>query len=84
MDASLDQETREKLEDLARGFRQSRAAVLRHVMRWGLARVNIGVVDPHDLHARVHAAARAVGGTVAPWLRHLMRQVEASDFPASW
>jgi predicted transcriptional regulator len=99
MDAGLDKMTREKLEDLARAFHQSRAAVLRHVMRWGLTRVKTGTVDQHDLHGpvchifitierelheQVHEAAMGAGGNVTPWLRHLMLQVAVSDFPASW
>lgn len=29
-------------------------------------------------------AAQAAGGDVAPWLRHLLRAITATDFPASW
>jgi hypothetical protein len=40
--------TRAKLEDLATAFPQSRAAVLRHLMRWGLGRRRTGKVDQYD------------------------------------
>jgi hypothetical protein len=53
MDTGLDAMTRAKLEDLATAFHQSRAAVLRHVMRWGLGRRWTGKVDQHDLQGPV-------------------------------
>lgn len=53
MDASLDAVTREKLEDLATAFHQSRAAVLRHVIRWRLGRRRTGKVEQHDLQGPV-------------------------------
>src|SRR5882724_9649200 len=32
----------------------------------------------------MHKAAQAMGGNLATWLRHLMRQITIADFPASW
>ena len=98
MDAPLDTRTRATLEDLATQFSQSRAAVLRQVMRWGLRRKPIGVIDDtapspvHHvffivdtaLHQQVKDVAQAAGVDVAPWVRHLMRQVRRTDFPKSW
>jgi hypothetical protein len=37
-----------------------------------------------DLHARVEKAATAAGMTIAPWLRHMVRQMTIADVPASW
>jgi hypothetical protein len=42
MDARLDATTRAKLNDLATRFYQPRAAVLCHIMQWGLSREQIG------------------------------------------
>jgi hypothetical protein len=39
---------------------------------------------PSDLHIRTQTAAAAVGVKFTPWLRHLVRQVTITDFPASW
>jgi hypothetical protein len=72
--------------------------VLRQVMRWGLNREHTGPIDattPHPvqhlffavdaaLHRQVKAAARAAEVDVAPWLRHMMRQIMTADFPKSW
>jgi hypothetical protein len=96
MDAALDEQTRVKLEDLATAFRCSRAAVLRQVMQWGLDQT--GPIDTKvpkriascffmvdaALHRQVKAAATGAGVNVAPWMRHMMRQVRPSDFPKSW
>ena len=38
MDARLDATTRQKVDDLAKHFHQPRAAVLCHIMHWGLSR----------------------------------------------
>ena len=98
MDAGLDASTREKLEHLATQFSQSRAAVLRQVMRWGLRQEPAGAIDDTApspvqhlffsvdtaLHQQVKAAARAAGVDVAPWLRQMMRQITTEDFPKSW
>jgi predicted DNA-binding protein len=99
MDARLDAMMRAKLEDLAAAFHRSRAAVLREVMQWGLGRGPVRKPqrdDTHgpfrslffevkaDLHQQVGEAARAVGMDVAPWLRHLLREITVADFPASW
>jgi predicted DNA-binding protein len=99
MDARLDTMTRAKLEELATTFHRSRAAVLREVMRWGLGRGPVGKPERDDpqgpfhplffevkaaLHQQVGEAARGAGMDVAPWLRHLLREITVADFPASW
>jgi hypothetical protein len=99
MDARLDPTTRQTVDDLARHFHQPRAAVFCHIMHWGLSREPIGPLDQggaqgpvrhlylyvaSDLHARVEKAATAAGMNIAPWLRHMVRQVTMADFPASW
>jgi predicted transcriptional regulator len=98
MDAGLDAQTRGKLEHLATQFNQSRAAVLRQVMCWGLRRKPTGPIDDTApspvqhlffivgaaLHQQVKDAAAAAGVDMAPWMRHTMRQIRQSDFPKSW
>jgi hypothetical protein len=99
MDARLDEVTRQKVEDLAAYFHQPRAAVLCHIMQWGLSHDQTGLLDQgdaqgpvrhlhlyvaSDLHARVGKAAAAVGMNIAPWLRYMVRQITVMDFPASW
>jgi hypothetical protein len=99
LDARLDQMTRAKVDELARHFHQPRAAVVCHVMHWGLSRDQRGTLNPDDaqgpvchlylyvaseLHARVHKAATAAGVNIAPWLRHMVRRISIADFPASW
>jgi hypothetical protein len=99
MDARLDPTTRQKVDDLAQHFHQPRAAVLCHIMQWGLSREQIGPLDHGDsqgpvrhlylyveseLYERVEKAATAVGMNIAPWLRHMVRQITIVDFPASW
>jgi hypothetical protein len=84
MDARLDAVTRRKVDDLAARFRQPRAAVLCHIMQWGLNRGPTGPLDPgdrqgpvrhlylyvaSDLRAQVEQAAAAAGVKVAPWPR---------------
>jgi predicted HicB family RNase H-like nuclease/predicted transcriptional regulator len=98
MDAGLDTQTRETIEELATAFHCSRAAVLRQVMRWGLGRDSEGpipisppspgksfffMVDA-ELHQQIRAAAKAAGVDVAPWVRHMVRQMRKADFPKSW
>jgi hypothetical protein len=39
---------------------------------------------PSDLHERVEKAATAAGVNIAPWLRHIVRQIAITDFPVSW
>jgi hypothetical protein len=53
MDARLDAMTLQKVDDLAARFRQPRAAVLGHIMRWGLSRGQTGSLDCHDSHGPV-------------------------------
>jgi predicted transcriptional regulator len=96
-DARLDETTRAKVDDLAKRFHQPRAAVLCHIMQWGLRRGE--TLDPvespgpvrhlylyvaSDLHEQVQKAATAAGVKAAPWLRHMVRQISMTDFPASW
>jgi hypothetical protein len=99
LDARLDATTRQKVDDLARHFRQPRGAVVCHIMRWGLGRQRTGPLDRDDtqgavrhlscvvaseLYRQVQQAAAAVGVNTAPWLRQMIRQVTPEDFPASW
>ena len=99
MDARLDAETRQKVDDLAGHFRQPRAAVLSHIMRWGLSCEPGGALDQgasqglvrhlylyvdSDLYEAVRKAATTAGVTTAPWLRHMVRHIHLADFPASW
>jgi cytochrome P450 len=68
-------------------------------MHWGLSREPTGPLDQgeshgpvrhrylyvsSELHEHVAKAAAAAGVHIAPWLRHLVRQVTIADFPASW
>jgi predicted transcriptional regulator len=95
----LDAETRQKVDDLARRVHQPRAAVLSYIMHWGLSRGETLTRDQGEshgpvrylycymesaLHARVEKAAAAAGVKTAPWIRHMVRQVTITDFPASW
>jgi hypothetical protein len=99
MDAPLDPMAPAKLEDLTTAFHQSRAAVLREVMRWGLGRGPVGKPERDDIQGpfqslfcevkaeldqQVGEAARGMGMDVAPWLYHLLREITVADFPASW
>jgi len=99
VDARLDAMTRAKVDDLATRFHQPRAAVLSHIMQWGLSREqrralnqsesqgpvrHLSCYVPVALHARVQQAAAAAGVHTAPWLRQMIRQVTPEDFPASW
>jgi predicted transcriptional regulator len=99
MGARLETMTRAKLDALAATFHQSRAAVLREGMRWGISRAQAGTVDPDDTHRpvehrcflvararhqQVGEAAKAAGGELALWLRHLVRQITVAAFPRRW
>jgi hypothetical protein len=99
MDARLDSATREKMDDLAERFHQPRAAVVCHIMQWGLSRGHAEMRDggasegrvrhlslyiESDLHKHVEKAAIAVGMHIAPWLRAMVRQITLTDYPASW
>jgi predicted transcriptional regulator len=99
MDARLDSTTRAKVDDLAMRFHQPRAAVLCHIMEWGLGRRHIGPLDQgesqgpvrhlylyvaSDLRERAEKAATAAGVTKAPCLRHMVRRITIEDFPSSW
>jgi hypothetical protein len=94
MDAGLDTQTRETIEELATAFHCSRAAVLRQVMRWGLGRDSEGpipisppspgksfffMVDA-ELHQQIRAAAKAAGVDAPAWAR---LEELASHFDAS-
>jgi predicted transcriptional regulator len=96
--ARLDAKTSATLEALANTSHRKRAAILRYVMDWGLARtqrwtINTLISDhPHlvhmliepDLTRQVQTAADSHGATMASWLRQAMRQVTRDDFPPSW
>lgn len=99
MDARLDATTRAKLDELARSFRQPRAAVLCHIMQWGLSREQTEPLDQGEsngpvrhlylyvgaeLRENVQKAATASGVKGAQWLRHMVRQITIPDFPTSW
>jgi predicted transcriptional regulator len=99
MDARLDADTRQKVDDLAIHFGRTRAAVLRHIIRWGLDRGAIVIGDQGhvqgpvrhlyvyvdtDLYDAVQKAAAATGGHIAAWLRDMIRRVTMADFPKSW
>jgi hypothetical protein len=96
--ARLDSDTHAKLEALVITVHKKRAQILRHVMQWGLTRLNEWTVDrsiptavrpvtllmdPERCH-QVQDAAAAHGVSMAAWLRQAMRQVTPEDFPASW
>jgi predicted transcriptional regulator len=98
-DARLDQTTRQKVDDLAHHFHRPRAAVLCHIMHWGLSREYTESVDqgesqgaarhlylyvPSELYEQVEKAATAAGVKIAPWLRLMVRQIAITDFPVSW
>jgi predicted DNA-binding protein len=98
-DARLDAATRQKVEDLATRVDRPRAAVLCQIMEWGLSRAQPAHLDqgespgpvrhlylyvPSELHEHVEKAAAAAGVKAAPWLRHMVRQITITDFPASW
>jgi hypothetical protein len=99
MDARLDPTTRAKVDDLAQHFGRPRATVLCRIMQWGLSRGQTGPLNqsdaqspmrhlylyvPSTLHERIEKAATAAGVNIAPWLRHMVRQIAIEDFPASW
>ena len=98
-DARLDAMTRAKVDNLARHFHTPRAAVLCQIMEWGLSRAQPAHLDQDeppgpvrhlylyvasDLHEHVEKAAAAAEVKAAPWLRHMVRQISITDFPASW
>ena len=99
MGARLDAETQQTVDDLARRSHTPRAAVLCHIMHWGLSRTLLEAIDQGEaqgpvrhlylsvastLYERVEKAATAAGVKTAPWLRHMVRQITLTDFPASW
>jgi hypothetical protein len=99
LDARLDAMTRAKVDDLATHFHQPRAAVLCHIMHWGLSRGQTETLDQGDaqgpvrhlylyvdtaLHEQIERAATAGGMNIAPWLCSMVRQITLTDFPASW
>ena len=68
-------------------------------MHWGLSREQTGPLDQGEpdgpvrhlylyvasaLHARIEEAADAAGVKMTPWLRYMVRQITATDFPESW
>ena len=99
MDARLDAVTRAKVDELAHRFHQPRAAVVCHIMEWGLSRKQAETRDggesdgpvrhlsPYvdtELHEQIERVATAAGMNIAPWLRLMVRQISMTDFPASW
>jgi predicted DNA-binding protein len=98
-DARLDAATRQNVDDLATRVDRPRAAVLCQIMEWGLSRAQPAHLDQDasqgpvhhlyfyvasELYEQVQQAATAAGVKIAPWLRHMVRQVTIQDFPASW
>jgi predicted DNA-binding protein len=98
-DARLDAAKRQNVDDLATRVDRPRAAVLCQIMEWGLSRAQPAHLDQgespgpvrhlylyvaSDLHEHVEKAAAAAGVKAAPWLRHMVRQITITDFPASW
>jgi hypothetical protein len=88
MDAHLDPATRQKVDDFARRFHQPRAAILCHIMHWGLSHTQTEALDGGasegpvrhlhlsvdiELHEPVEQAATAAGMKIAPWLRATVR-----------
>ena len=74
-------------------------APLSYIMHWGLRREGAEPLDQgaahgsvrhfyqyvaSDPHARVQQAAKVAGMKIASWLRHMVRQIALTDFPASW
>jgi hypothetical protein len=99
LDARLDAMTRQQVDDLARCFRRPRAAVLRHIMQWGLSHEQTGALDQGEsqgpvrhlyfsvdshLYEEVHKATTTAGVHIAPWLRQMVRHIPLTDFPGSW
>jgi predicted transcriptional regulator len=98
MDARLDQTTRQKVDELATRFHQPRATVLCHIMQWGLSHRQTATLEQIEkgpvchlylsveskLHERVQKAGTTAGLKIASWLRHMVRQITITDFPASW
>ena len=98
-DARLDVATRQKVDDLATRVDRPRAVVLCQIMEWGLSHGetltpdqgespgpvrHLSLYVASDLHEHVEKAAAAAGVKAAPWLRHMVRQISITDFPASW
>jgi hypothetical protein len=54
MDARLDATTRQKVDNLARHFRQPRAAVLCQIMEWGLSWEQTGPTEQGKSPGQVH------------------------------
>jgi hypothetical protein len=52
LNARLDAMTRQKVDGLARHFRQPRAAVLSYIMQWGLSRGQTEPLDRQQLARR--------------------------------
>jgi predicted HicB family RNase H-like nuclease len=99
MDARLDATTRAKVDDLAARFHQTRAAVLRYIMHWGLQHGQAipleqeASLDPvrhlylnvdTALQEQLATAAAASRIAIAAWVRQMVRQITLADFPESW
>jgi hypothetical protein len=99
MNARPDPTTRQKVDDLSQHFGRPRAAVLCHIMQWGLSHEQTRPLDQSEvqgpvrhlylyvdstLYERVEKVATAAGVKIAPWLRHTVCQITMTDFPGSW
>jgi hypothetical protein len=49
----------------------------------GIAR-NLHLYVPSNLQEQIEKAATVAGVKIAPWLRHMVRRITITDFPASW
>jgi hypothetical protein len=97
IDARLDPMMRVKVEDLAARFHQTRAAVLRYIMHWGLRHGRTTPSDENlsngpvrhlypnvDVVLQEQVETAAAGGSIAAWVRQMVRQITLADFPESW
>jgi hypothetical protein len=99
MDACLDSTTQAKVDELAKRFHQPHAAVVCHIMQWGLSRGPAEMLDggaskgpvrylylyvDAELYTRAEEAAATAGVKIAPWLRWVVRQITLTNVPASW
>jgi predicted transcriptional regulator len=94
-EARLDAETHAKVEGLAHTLHRTCAAVLRHVLQWGLTDTHGWTIERTEpatvrtLHVlldpallqQVQAAARAQGTSIAAWLREAVRRVTPAAMP---
>ena len=74
MDARLDPTTRQKVDDLAQHSHRSRAAVLCHIMQWGLSRERTAPLDQGEAPGPVRHLYRFVD-------LNLHQRVEKAELP---